>query len=65
MPKDLVHFLETAARPLAIRGNDAGPLPANSNPSVRELLSRNGELAVQNRQLRVACKRPVWLPCLV
>jgi two-component system CheB/CheR fusion protein len=57
MPKDLVHFLENTARPLAIRGNDMGPLPANSNPSVRELLSRNGELTMQNRQLTVALAR--------
>ncbi len=57
MPKDLVHFLESTARPLVIRGNNAGPFPANSNPSLRELLSRNGDLAVQNRQLTVDLAR--------
>lgn len=57
MPKDLVHFLENMARPFAIRSNNAVPLPANGNPSVRELLSLNGELAVQNRQLTVALAR--------
>ncbi len=54
MPNDPVHFLKSVARPFAIRGKNAVPLPANSNPSVTELLSRNGELAVQNRQLTVA-----------
>lgn len=51
MPDDLVHFLENTARPLVFRGSNAGLFPANSNPSLRELLSRNGELAAQNRQL--------------
>ena len=51
MPDDLVDFLENTARPFVFRGNSAGPFPANSNPSVRELLSRNEELAAQNRQL--------------
>lgn len=57
MPNDLVHFLDKAARPFVFRGNNAGPFSANSNPSVRELLSRNGELAAQNRQLTTALAR--------
>jgi len=57
MPKDLVHFLENTARPFVFRGNKAWPLPANSNPSVRELLSRNRELAAQNWQLTAALAR--------
>jgi two-component system CheB/CheR fusion protein len=54
MPDDLVHFLYNTARPFVFRGNNAGPFPANSNPSVRELRSRIGELATQNRQLTAA-----------
>ena len=57
MPNDLVHFLDNTARPFALGGNNAVPVPANSNPSVKELLSRNGELAAQNRQLTVALAR--------
>lgn len=57
MPNDLVHFLDNTARPFAIGGNNAVSVPANSNPSVKELLSRNGELAAQNRQLTVALAR--------
>jgi two-component system CheB/CheR fusion protein len=54
MPDDFAHFLVDTSRPFVLRGNNAGPLPANSNPSVWELLSRNGELAAQNRQLMAA-----------
>lgn len=54
MPNDLVHFLDDTARPFVFRGGSAGPLPANSDPSVKDLLSRNGELAAQNRQLTAA-----------
>ena len=57
MPDDLPPFLDHTSRSFVFRGNNAGPLPANSNPSVKELLSRNGELAAQNRQLTTALAR--------
>lgn len=57
MPNDLAQFLNYTARPFAVRGNNAVPFPANGNPSITELLSRNGELAAQNRQLTVALAR--------
>ena len=57
MPDDLVHFLENTALPFVFRGNNAEPIPANNNPSVGELLWRNGELAAQNRQLTAALER--------
>jgi two-component system CheB/CheR fusion protein len=57
MPNDLVHFLDNTERPPVFRGNNAGPFPANNNPSMKELLSRNGELAAQNRQLTAALAR--------
>jgi two-component system CheB/CheR fusion protein len=54
MPDDLMHFSENTARPFVFRSLNAGLFAANNNPSVRELLSRNGELAAQNRQLTAA-----------
>lgn len=57
MPDDLLPFLDYTARPFAFRGNNAEPLPANNNLSMRELLSRNEELAAQNRQLTAALAR--------
>lgn len=54
MPNDLVHFLEQTAQPLVFHGYSTGQFPASNSPSVRELLSRNGELAAQNRQLTAA-----------
>jgi two-component system CheB/CheR fusion protein len=57
MPNDIARFMNFAPRLDAFRGDRAVPLPANSNPSVRELLSRNGALAVQNRQLTMALAR--------
>ena len=57
MPNDLARFLDNTTRPFAIRGSKAVPFPANCNPSVRELLSRNGVLAAQNRQLATALAR--------
>ncbi|WP_309663718.1 hypothetical protein [Tabrizicola sp.] len=41
MPIDIARFKEFAPRLNAFRGDAAVPLPANSNQSVRELLSRN------------------------
>ena len=60
MPNDIGQFMDFAPRPDAFRSNSALhsdsalPLPANSNPSVKELMSRNGALAKQNRQLAMA-----------
>jgi two-component system CheB/CheR fusion protein len=54
MPDDLVHFPDKTAQPFVFRSNKAGLFAANSNPSVRELLSRNGELAAQNLKLTAA-----------
>ena len=57
MPDDFAHIMNSSERPFAVRAGTAPVLPANSNPSVRELLSRNGALAKQNRQLTVALAR--------
>ena len=54
MPDDLVHFPDNAAQPFVFRSNNARLFAANSDPSVRELLSRNGELAAQNLKLTAA-----------
>jgi two-component system, chemotaxis family, CheB/CheR fusion protein len=56
MPNDLVHFVDAKLHSFTVvRDNHAVlPVPANSNPSVRDLMSRNGELALRNRQLTVA-----------
>jgi len=54
MPDDLKHFTRPTPRAHAFRVEASVLLPANSNPSVRELLSRNGELAMLNSQLTVA-----------
>ena len=57
MPNDIGHFMDFTPRPDAFRSNCALPLPANSNPSVKELLSRNGALVKQNGELAVALAR--------
>jgi two-component system, chemotaxis family, CheB/CheR fusion protein len=57
VPNDFAHFKDFAPRPLGFHTNTAVPRPANSNLSVKELLLRNGALAVQNRQLTVALAR--------
>ena len=57
MPDNFAHYLDAPPRAHVFYGNSALPLPANSNPSVKELLSRNGALAVQNRQLTLALAR--------
>lgn len=57
MPDNFAHYLDTSPRAHVFHGNSALQLPANSNPSVKELLSRNGALAVQNRQLTLALAR--------
>ena len=51
MPDDLAHFIDLAPRRFVFHGNTAERLTANSNPSVKELLSRNSALAKQNSQL--------------
>lgn len=57
MPNDIVHFLESDTQSLVFRGKNAVPYPANSTPSITELLLRYGELAAQNRQLAGALAR--------
>ena len=57
MPKDLGYFTVSTRRAFALRGKSAMPVPANSNPSVKELLSRNGALAKRNGELTVALAR--------
>ena len=53
MPDDLSPFRGCATRFLSFarRGKIAFVIPANDSPSVRDLRSRNGRLAVHNRQL--------------
>ena len=57
MPNDLAYFTASTRRAFALRGKDAVPSPANSDPSVKELLSRNGALVKQNGELAVALAR--------
>ena len=57
MPNGLAQFLNYTARPFAVRRNNEVPFPANGNPSITELLSRNVELAAQNRHLMAALTR--------
>ena len=57
MPNDLAYFTASTRRAVALRGKDAVPSPANSDPSVKELLSRNGALVKQNGELAVALAR--------
>jgi FixJ family two-component response regulator len=54
MPDDLAHFIDLTPRRFALHGNTSVRLAANSNPSVRELLSRNTALAKRNSQLTEA-----------
>ena len=51
MPDDFAHFIDLAPRRFVFHGNTAERSTANSNPSVKELLSRNSALAKQNSQL--------------
>ena len=51
MPDDLAHFIDLAPRRFVFHGNTAERLTANSNPSGKELLSRNSALAKRNSQL--------------
>ena len=51
MPDDFAHFIDLAPRRFVFHGNTAVRLTANSNPSVKGLLSRNSALAKQNSQL--------------
>lgn len=57
MPNDHMHFIESSPRSYAQRSITAVPTPANSNPSVRDLLSRNGALVLRNTQLTLALAR--------
>lgn len=52
MPNDHMYFKGSAPRPFAFHGTQV--VPEVTDPSVSELLSRNGELAKTNRQLTVA-----------
>jgi two-component system, chemotaxis family, CheB/CheR fusion protein len=54
MPDDLAHVIDLAPHRFALLGNTSVRLAANSNPSVRELLSRNTALAKRNSQLTEA-----------
>ena len=55
MPDDLARYKTSALRSYGYRGVHV--VPANSNPSVSELLSRNEALSMQNKQLTVAFAR--------
>lgn len=57
MPDDFAQSMNANRHTPNLRGHTAPPSPANSNLSVPELLSRNGALAKQNRQLTVALAR--------
>jgi two-component system, chemotaxis family, CheB/CheR fusion protein len=57
MPNDHAHIMDATNRHFDVRGNMAVPLPADRNPSVKDLLSRNGALALHNRQLTIALAR--------
>ena len=54
MPDDLAYFIDCTPRRFVFHGNAAVRLAANSNPSVKELLSRNSALARHNSQLTKA-----------
>ncbi len=54
MPDDLVDFTDCVPRAHSWRGTNLVPFPANTNPTIRDLLSRNGTLAAQNQQLTMA-----------
>jgi two-component system, chemotaxis family, CheB/CheR fusion protein len=56
MPNDIAHLIAFKHSNIVQRAKPAGPFGADST-SVRELLSRNGELALHNRQLTVALAR--------
>ena len=62
MPDDFAFNIHAPSRPLAFANSAALPLPANNTPSVRELLSRNGALALQNLQLAQALARLTTQP---
>ena len=57
MPNDLAYFTASTRHAFALPSENAVPVPANRNPSVKELLSRNGALIKQNRKLAVALAR--------
>ena len=57
MPNDLAYFTASTRRAFALPSENAGPWPADRNPSVKELLTRNGALIKQNRKLAVALAR--------
>lgn len=51
MPNDLGHSARQTPQQFTPCSGTADPVLAHGNPTVRELLSRNGELALRNRQL--------------
>ena len=57
MPNDLAYFTASTRHAFALPSENAVPVPANRNSSVKELLSRNGALIKQNRKLAVALAR--------
>ena len=64
MPDDLAHSRGVAVRRHAFaRGGKAAlSVSANDSPSIRDLQSRNGKLALHNRQLTVELARLKALP---
>jgi two-component system CheB/CheR fusion protein len=57
MPSDLAHLNNISRGHPRFRGKATLQFAANSNLSVQELLFRNSELAIRNRQLTLALAR--------